>query len=445
MIIDRTFTYEERIEISSLLSNYHTVFQTFWTVGKPIFTHSIKTAAVGFDNQGKTLYMIINPDFWDSLDIINKAFVISHECLHIILKHGSRGNGYKNQDDVNRAMDIVINEMLVLSFGFNKFSIQNWEKYCFVETMFTKEDIINYDIHTRGSFTYYLDLMAKTNPNEEPQTVDQHGNSFGQGSSGDSEDGSSSEKIDPAIQEYIDQAQEFASEAIDTLREEFEPNMDDKEKYDFGQKLGEDLKDTSAGTNPLGSYININPFKPKKKKKWEEIVKKHLKSVMKFESVDRPSWITRDRRHACLDEELFVQGVWPEERPVRERYKIIFFLDTSGSCFSYAQRFVKMLQTIPEETFEIEAYAFDCALYPIDLKTGKVRGGGGTYFHILDNKIREITAKKRHPDAVFVLSDGDGNRFSPEKPKLWHWILTPRHSLTYIPKDSPKHNMANFE
>lgn len=94
MIIDRTFTYEERIEISSLLSNYHTVFQTFWTVGKPIFTHSIKTAAVGFDNQGKTLYMIINPDFWDSLDIINKAFVISHECLHIILKHGSRGNGY---------------------------------------------------------------------------------------------------------------------------------------------------------------------------------------------------------------------------------------------------------------------------------------------------------------------------------------------------------------
>jgi len=120
LIIDRTFTYEERLEIASLLSNHHTIFKTFWNVGKPIFTKSIKTAAVGFDSFGNTLYMIINPDFWDSLNSVNKAFIIAHECLHIILKHGQRGMAFKNQDAVNIAMDIVINEMLVFSFGFNK-------------------------------------------------------------------------------------------------------------------------------------------------------------------------------------------------------------------------------------------------------------------------------------------------------------------------------------
>ena len=34
--------------------------------------------------------MLINPKFWDSLNYYNKAFVIAHECLHIILNHGKK-------------------------------------------------------------------------------------------------------------------------------------------------------------------------------------------------------------------------------------------------------------------------------------------------------------------------------------------------------------------
>lgn len=432
MIIDRTFTNEERLEISKILSTHHTIFQTFWAVGKPIFTSSIKTAAVGFDKQGYTLYMIINPDFWDSLDTINKAFVISHECLHIVLKHGSRGRQFEDQEGVNEAMDIVINEMLVASFGFNKYDIQDWQNLCFVDTIFDKDTIIEHQIHTRGSFIYYLELMNKAGFDTSKQTVDNHGSGLGEGSD--------------EIQDYMDQMSEYGQEAVETLAEEVEPKLNEQERFDLGKNLGADLQEcTGAGNHPMGNYVKIDLFKPKKKKKWEEIVKKHLKSVMKYETVDKPAWINRDRRHACLDPDLLVQGMWPVEVPMKTKYKIVFFLDTSGSCFSYAKRFVKMLQTIPEETFDIEAYAFDARLYPIDLKTGKVHGGGGTYFHILDRKIREITKAKKHPDAVFVLSDGDGDAFNPEKPHLWHWILTPYHNTHLIPKASHKHNMANFE
>lgn len=436
MIKDREFTFEERIDIANRLSMHHVIFQTFWAIGKPLFTTRIKTAAVGFDRSGHVLYLILNPDFWDSLDMNNKAFVIAHECLHVILNHGKRGLEHPDQESVNVAQDIVINEMLVNSFGFNKFEIIDWDKFCFVGTVFDQAEIIAHGIHTRGSFHYYLDLMGKTNKQHQQSTVDQHAR------------GNGIEDLDPAIQDLMDQAQQAGSEAAQALQEEINPRLSDKEKYNLAKELEAEIKDAAgspAGTMPLGAYISIDPNPPKKKKKWEEIVKHHLKSGIRYDTVEKPSWISRDRRTMCLEDDILIQGHWNEEVPSKERYRVVFFLDTSGSCYSYAKRFVKMLQTIPEDKFEIEAYAFDCHLYPIDLKTGHVRGGGGTYFHILDNKIREITAKKKHPDAVFVLSDGDGNAFSPERPKMWHWILTPYHNTRLIPKDSPKHDMKNFE
>lgn len=436
MIKEREFTFDERIDIANHLSMHHVIFQTFWSVGKPLFTESIDTAAVGFDRNGHILYLILNPHFWDSLDMTNKAFVIAHECLHVILNHGQRGMSHPDHESVNIAQDIVINEMLVNSFGFNKFSIKDWDKFCFVGTVFSSEEIIEHGIHTRGSFHYYLELMGKTNKQTQQCTMDQHAR------------GGNLADIDPAIQNFIDQAQQSGVDAATLLQEEITPKLSEKEKYDLGKKLEEEIKDavgSPAGKLPMGAYIAIDPNPPKKKKKWEEVVKRHLKSGIRYETVEKPSYITRDRRSMCLPDDILLQGHWKEEVPSKERYRVVFFLDTSGSCYSYAKRFVKMLQTIPDDKFEIDAYAFDCNLYPIDLKTGHVRGGGGTYFHILDQKVREITAKKKHPDAVFVLSDGDGNAFSPEMPKRWHWILTPHHNTRLIPKESPKHDMKNFE
>lgn len=439
MITDRVFTSEERLEIGHLLQNHHTIFKTFWSIGRPLFTKEISTAAVGFDRSGHVIYLIINPDFWDSLDMTNKAFVISHEALHVILDHGRRGNEYNDNKLVNVAQDIVINEMLFADFGYNKYQVKDWSNYCFVETVFSPEEIRDHAIRTRGSFHYYMELLQKAGC--EKQTLDDH--SFMQGSGqGDAGQNRQSGNLLDAL---LEGAQEDSEEMIDYFFENFDSQMTDKEKFQFAQTLKEELKSMKAGTTPLGQYAKINPNPVPKKRKWETIVRDHVKSIMRYETVEKDSWISRGRRFSLLDDDLMMQGPWEEEVPRKEKYKIVFFLDSSGSCFHLKDRFVDLMKSIPEDKFEIHPYSFDNCVYPIDLKTGHVRGGGGTYFTILDREIRRITQESRHPDAIFVVSDGDGDRFAPEKPKLWHWILTPRHSLHLIPKESIKHDMKNFD
>ena len=432
LAIEYKMSFEEEIEISNLLTQHHTIFQTFWTIGTPIFTDKIPTAAVGFDALGEVLYMIINPTFWESLDLNNKLFVIAHECLHVVLNHGKRGQKYKNHQLVNIAQDIVINEMLTSGFGFHKQSIENWENLCFVDTLFDKEKIISEKIHTKGSFKYYFDLLDNNEHNEEANTLDQHSNT---------------ENLDSDIQDLIESMNDNSTEASEILKEETDQSLSDEEKIEFSKEISSEIKESEesgAGKIPMGKYINIKIDNVKKNKKWETIVKKHIKSIVKMHYVDKPSWITRDRRHTCLSEDLFAQGSWETLVPEKQKYKLVFFLDASGSCYSHAARFAKMLQSIPEDIFDIEAYSFDNYLYPIDIKSGKIQGCGGTSFRILDNHIRKISNESKHPDAIFVLSDGDGDHFKPEKPKLWHWILTPWNHTTYIPKESPKHEMKDF-
>lgn len=425
---------DEELKISRLLSVHHSVFQTFWDIGTPIFTDRIPTAAVGFDPMGEVIYMIINPDFWASRDMNNKLFIIAHECLHVILNHGKRGSDYKDFNLLNIAQDIVINEMLVSGFGFNKYEIKDWEKLCFVDTLFEKEVIIDKDIHKKGSFRYYLNLLEKNKHSEEQETLDEHSNQKG---------------LDSDIQDLIDSFQNNSTEVGDIFHENMDGKLSDKEKLDLSNELKSEIldsKDSKAGEIALGDYINIRlNEKVKSNKKWEEIVRNHIKSIYNSRYVEKDSWITTGRRFAGLDDGLLYQGKWSTLQHEKEKYKLVFFLDASGSCYSYAKKFVKLLQSIPEKAFEIEAYSFDTSLYPIDIKTGKIQGCGGTSFRILDNHIRKITAEGKHPDAVFVLSDGDGDYFTPEKAKLWHWILTPYSHDTYIPKESKRHKMKDFE
>ena len=77
-------------EVVQELSVFNNVFLTLWKLGKPVFTNEIETACVAFDKEGKELYFYFNPDFWNSINLYNRSFVIAHECLHVILKHGYR-------------------------------------------------------------------------------------------------------------------------------------------------------------------------------------------------------------------------------------------------------------------------------------------------------------------------------------------------------------------
>jgi hypothetical protein len=52
--------------------------------------------------------------------------------------------------------------------------------------------------------------------------------------------------------------------------------------------------------------------------------------------------------------------------------------------------------------------------------------------------------KNKHPEAIFVITDGDGDKISPKFPKKWYWFLT-YNNRNYIPKECNIHMLKDYE
>jgi hypothetical protein len=44
-----------------------------------------------------------------------------------------------------------------------------------------------------------------------------------------------------------------------------------------------------------------------------------------------------------------------------------------------------------------------------------------------------------------VISDGAGDTYKAEKPERWYWFLTENAMLDYIPKESKRYSLKEFE
>ena len=152
-------TNEEWMKISLALEEHHAVFYKVWQMGKPIFDESIPTACVQFDEHGNFIMFRFNPEFWSRLDFKNKLWVICHEALHIVLNHGIRAKeAGVNSKAANIAMDIVVNHSLSANFGFDREEVDNWEEYCWVDTVFKDKKPL--PPHNE-MFEYYYNLFDK--------------------------------------------------------------------------------------------------------------------------------------------------------------------------------------------------------------------------------------------------------------------------------------------
>lgn len=90
--------------------------------------------------------LMINPDFWESLEPIQKVGILKHELLHIAFFHLVNYDKYKHKDILNMAMDIEINQYIDRS----------WlpEKGCFLENF----EHLNLE-PKKGTVYYYEKLM----------------------------------------------------------------------------------------------------------------------------------------------------------------------------------------------------------------------------------------------------------------------------------------------
>lgn len=182
--------------------------------------------------------------------------------------------------------------------------------------------------------------------------------------------------------------------------------------------------------NTFLEFASIRRLKPKPK--WETIIKRWARKSLSDESTEM-SWVNENRR---IDSSILAGLNLPAEGEgenfERNKIRVSFFLDTSGSCIHLAERFFRAAKTLDPRRFDVRLYCFDTRVYKTTLKEARVYGGGGTAFDIIETAIQQEMKEKdeRYPDAVFMITDCYGNRVEPEKPKNWHIFVTEGGDIT---------------
>lgn len=409
-------------EIAFELESHHAIFYKLWEMGEMVFDDSLPTAAVAFDKAGKYISFQFNKDFWEKCTPYERKFVICHECLHVWLNHGLRTKNAKHPQLVNTALDVVVNHMLVDKFGFDRSRISGEADLCWTDTVFTEEE----KVEKGETFEYYYNTLFNS-PNTkflDLKLVDSH----------DMLDGCDFDEL------------------VDALGED----LSDEEKKEIAEALKghqPDKKKKARGDEALGEWITVKtPKVIRKKKSWYELIKQWA-TIRAEDDTEAEQWLRRNRRMTFIDQDSGSQLLLPAEcdhnADDETKVEIWLFLDVSGSCYHMKDHFFSAALTIPEDRIKIRAFSFDTETYEVDLKTRKLRGGGGTSFHIIESRIqKELKPGQKHP-VVFVFTDGWGTNVNPREPKKWHWFIDggrycTSHATTLSSKECNFHKMKDF-
>jgi hypothetical protein len=410
--IDKDF-----FDILRTLEEHHSVFYAMWNIGRPIITEEIDTAAIRFGNDGNALEFLLNEKWWTKQTDYNKRFAICHECLHIILRHGQRADNKISTAD-NVAMDLAVNHMLVNNFNFDRSLLKDADDFCWIDTIFKKDD--SDEIKDDGSYEYYLYKIKSGIDHELKSSLDDHEFLL---------DG-----LDEEIKEEVFKA------VADKLPDESKKGLQEIVESQGDKSLG-----GPAGTG-TGSWLSVNVEKVKKKKQWENVIKDWSRAYLKYTEGTYYQWAHINRRFVNVGGDFILPSESTFDVAEPDKINVWFFLDTSGSCINLKDRFFKAALSLPEEKFKVDLFSFDTRVKDVDKKKKKVYGGGGTSFRIIESHIqRRISAsKEEYPHAIFIITDGWGDRVSPEHPSRWYWFLTNGASRSYIPNGSHSFNLANY-
>lgn len=485
---------EEYHALGDIFYGKSKIYMTMWELGSPTWTERIPRAAIAFNNDGSYLEFLFNPKFWDHIKPYERAFVCAHEFEHFILGHGLRIREY--MDDINKsiedkiknkqlmeisqiALDLEINQLLFNRFGFDRSLLTTKvENDTSLKYNLVMPDTVFPELLGKGwqkkvklnsYYEYYFNILrdiAEEQGKLNPKVVllDDHSMMAGLPDNGDGDGESNGNKVPDPYEIDKDSYQDLTDDMLDNIDYRASQNMTEEEQKELQEKHSGASDDSGDGT-PKGVTPKVGGLqagtvagrlkkrlsikKPIKKKKWETIIKNWSLKYL-GERYDT-SWTRKNRRF----ETMYIPGMFLPtdiELDLSEKSKIIvdFYLDTSGSCAGYAERFFTAANSLPDDKFEVRLFCFDTKVYATTLKSGKLYGFGGTAFDIIERDIQNrISSKKIHayPQAVFIITDGYGNRVNvPQQYQdRWHWFMTEHHSKTYIPKGCKVYELKDFE
>lgn len=423
-------------EVINVLEKHHGIFAQLCQIGKPRFTDEIPTAAIGFNEDGGFVEFAFNPDFYESLNTNERAAVVAHECLHVILNHGVRSKDMEFPELANIAMDIVVNEMLIKGFDFDP-SMNVFKTAMFHEKVFGDDR----SVEKNREFEYYYEKLRngkqfqnKAKGTNGGKPMDDHNKLPG------------SKEISMEIEQALKGlSKEETKKLVDKLKKSGEKDGMDKDKenplnrYENGKEKGDDRYGKQAGTS--GEFAWITSIAKKRiLRKWEKLVKKYV--IRAFNNKDVDQFIRENRRFSILSaRDAFLLPSEYEAEEDNGKIDVVFFMDISGSCAEISEKFFQSAKSIPQDKFKIDAYAFNTDIIPVDLKSDRFPSGGGTSFHQLEAHLQTM---KRYPSLVFVLTDGMGTTVEPEFPQKWHIFLTEDYKGCF-PDTVNFHNFEDYE
>ena len=401
-----------------------------------------------------------------------RAFVISHECLHLMLDHGQRISELAGSDVGSRriagiAADLVVNHMAEKGFGFDVDNMPTLGPT--ILRLQDAKDRFGIELPVGKSLESYYALLRETQPEEEEPESNTITSGGGQGNGSD--DGADHEEgeQEPREQDAGEKQEEpnntlddhsgftdITKKALEAISESVMKELAKFDMESFVEQLqeseaNEEIKSVSkgsmAGSIAGNMVLQVRTSKVQRKRKWESVIRRWCEFKIRENDRHEEQWARMNRRFTALEGNLFLPSEMEVEGREKEknRIKVVFFQDTSRSCVDLAERFFRAAKSLPSDRFDVDMYCFDTRVYKTSLETGKLYGFGGTSFGILESEVQNIAAKtRRHPAAVFVITDGYGDRVSPKKPEAWHWFLSSNYT-DYIDKRCHIHKLADFE
>ena len=416
---DLEFKYQYR-EISRVLEKHHAVFYKMWEYGTPVITDDpkIPTACLQHDPRSyKPLQFCFNRGFWEELDTISRAFVIAHECLHAILRHGPRSKAVMesgaDQETVNVAMDVAVNHMLITAFGFERDKVEVAEGACWVDTVF-KGQVVSENL----SFEEYYELLIKQ-PNKPSSS--NSGKGQPNESKGEELQGSPGKGQGTSVKRFDDHSG-MGDMDIDELMKEVTKGLNN---YDIST-MNDKIQALGPGNDILSTIDTPVTVSLRPSTKWEQIVKRWKK--MGYNPPDESEIWTRQSRRICTlpdDAVLPVYDSTDDDDYSISRLSAWIFLDVSGSCRELKEQFFMAYDSIPAKRFDKKMFIFADSTTEIFTRGLKENVGSGTSFRTLaayvDSKIKKDGIV---PDIIMVITDGDSEHpFAYSHPNKWHWFL----------------------
>lgn len=412
-IMDVEFSKDEYLKFSRSLERYHEIFATMWKITKPYFTDQIPTAAVGFDKKGACISFMINPTYWKSIDNYTKEFIICHELSHVALAHGIRSKPYMNysHDVINSALDLAVNHLLVSRFGFNRFLINDWNKLCWVDTIF-KDLVLEED----KSFEYYMSRIHSICKEIQVKVVDHS---------------------------YLSQFDQNTVEKIKDLSNEINKSLT-KEQLEHVKDELQNCRGRSSEESTEFSTLSGDNIKYKTIRKWESVLSK---AVYKADHErERTQWIRLNRRLTYFNSDLLLPSEMETVDKEPYKYKIWLFLDYSGSCGSLRIPFLRASNTFSPKKFEVRKFAHTTQVSEFNNNDVNIYGGGTSFACIEDFIQKQIASGKitKYPDFIFHMTDGWGDNVIPQHPERWRVFLTSRNSKACFPTATPIFSLQDF-